>query len=248
MAALITKYAKFLLVPVAIFSFIALNIKALESTSTNFQIHGSAIDSIAGKGTSTSQQNISAGGQTATGISTTTQNAVYSGILYWLAGPAITCTTPLDGQVNNFGTIDNTAIYDATTSSTTISSDGTVYMKVYDDGSGANPGLWKDPDLIESPWATMTDATATLSINMEGYGIMASTTSTNLAINIRYNKASSTNIIGALEQGVGNAVVVASSTNAVSGDVVNIDYKVSVSLTTPGGIYQDIITLVCSSG
>jgi hypothetical protein len=94
----------------------------------------------------------------------------------------------------------------------------------------------------------MTDATATLSINMEGYGIMASTTSTNLAINIRYNKASSTNIIGALEQGVGNAVVVASSTNAVSGDVVNIDYKVSVSLTTPGGIYQDIITLVCSSG
>jgi len=247
MAALITKYAKFLLVPVAIFSFIALNIWAFESTSTSFQIHGSAIDSIAGKGTSTNQQNISAGGQTATGISTTTQNAVYSGILYWLTGPAITCTTPLDGQVNNFGTIDNTAVYNATTSSTTISSDGIVYMKVYDNGSGANPGLWKDPDLIESPWATTTDATATLSINMEGYGIVATTSGPNLVINTRYDRASSTNIVGALEQGIGNAVTVASSSSATNNEVVRVDYKVAVNILTPPGAYQDIVTFICST-
>ena len=159
----------------------------------------------------------------------------------------VSCTTPLDTGTNSFGDIDNTAVYSATTSTTTVSSSGTIYMKVYDNGSGASPGLWKNPDLIESPWATTTDATATLSINMEGYGIMATTSGPNLVINTRYDRASSTNIVGALEQGIGNAVTVASSSSATNNEVVRVDYKVAVAVTTPGGTYQDTVFYQCST-
>jgi len=82
---------------------------------------------------------------------------------------------------------------------------------------------------------------------MEGYGIMASTTSANLAVNIRYGNASSTNIVGALEQGVGNAVTIASSSIAVTDQVVRVDYKAAVNILTPPGTYQDIVTFICST-
>jgi len=153
----------------------------------------------------------------------------------------------MNGQVNNFGTIDNTAVFSATTSSTTVSSGGTVYMKIYDDGSGANPGLWKNPDLIESPWATMTDASATISAGMEGYGIQATDSAGTILINARYDKASYTGWVGALEQGVGAAVVVASSDSAQTSQQVDINYKTTVAISTPGGAYADTVTFICSA-
>jgi hypothetical protein len=156
------------------------------------------------------------------------------------------CTTPLDGSTNAFGTIDNTAVYAATTSSTTVQSSGTAYMKVYDSGSGSDPGLYKAPDLIESPDAAYS-ATATLSAGTEGYGIMASTTGSNLVIHEDYNYASTTNIVGGLQQGSGSAKTVASSSSAVSSEVVNMDYKAAVSITTPGGSYSDSVTISCST-
>jgi len=157
------------------------------------------------------------------------------------------CTTPLDGSTNSFGTIDNSAVYAATTSSTTVESSGTVYMKAYDSGDGStNPGLYKAPDLIESPNAAY-DATATLSAGTEGYGIVASTTGSNLVIHLDYNYASSTNIVGGLKYSVGNAKIVASSSVAVSSEIVNIDYEAAVSITTPGGSYSDSVTISCST-
>lgn len=56
------------------------------ATSTNFEIHGSALDSISGFSTSTNFQNIDAAGQNALGNFSSTTKKIYSGILNWLAG------------------------------------------------------------------------------------------------------------------------------------------------------------------
>jgi len=73
----------FLLI-ILIFCFVVLIAKAFESTSTNFEIHAGDIESIVGTATSSNFQNRSAGGQDATGFSTSTSKRTYSGILYWL--------------------------------------------------------------------------------------------------------------------------------------------------------------------
>jgi hypothetical protein len=61
-------------------------VRAFESSSAKFQIYSSSIESISGTATSNTFQNRSAGGQNATGYSTSTSLAkrIYSGILYWL--------------------------------------------------------------------------------------------------------------------------------------------------------------------
>ncbi len=164
----------------------------------------------------------------------------------------ISCTTPMNGQTNSFGTINSDAIYYATTSSTTMESSGEIYMKVYDSGNTTDkPGLWyvTASSLIESPWATDTDATATLSAagGSEGYGIVATTTGANLVIATRYDYASTSNIVGGLEYGSGAAEVVASSTDPVPVETVYIDYEVTVAVSTPGGTYVDTVTIDCSS-
>lgn len=164
-----------------------------------------------------------------------------------VVGSMIQCNTPMNGQTNSFGTITNTAIAAATTSSTTVSSNGSIYVKVYDQGSGALPGLYKDPDLIESPTAANPgNATDTLQTNAEGYGIMATTTGT-ILIATRYDNASDTDIVGGLKYGAGAAEVLASSGSAISGNVVRIDYKASVAASTISGNYLDTVTLDCTS-
>lgn len=63
--------------------FIVSGAWAFDSTSSNFKIQGSAIESISGKSSSTNFKNQSAGGQISTGISSNL-NKIYSGILYRL--------------------------------------------------------------------------------------------------------------------------------------------------------------------
>lgn len=165
-------------------------------------------------------------------------------------GSIISCDTPLDGADNNFGTITNLAVFRATTSSTTIGSNGSVYMWVYDSGSGVggDPGLKGGAvDLIESPWATVTDASATISAGMEGYGIQATNTAGTMTINVRYDKAYNTTWVGALEVDAVNQQVVASSAGAVSNQQIDVHYKVSVADTTPAGLYQDTVTFSCAA-
>ncbi|MBI5306020.1 hypothetical protein HZB04_00280 [Candidatus Wolfebacteria bacterium] len=79
----------FVLFLLSAFCFLLSASFAFESTSTNFEIHAGAVDSVAGFGTSTSFQNISAGGQLATGSSTVSGGSarrLLSGVLYWLGG------------------------------------------------------------------------------------------------------------------------------------------------------------------
>lgn len=71
------------------FYFLFLDVFAFEATSTSFEIHAGAIDSVAGTSTSATFQNTSAGGQLATGSSTIsggTARQILSGVLYWLFG------------------------------------------------------------------------------------------------------------------------------------------------------------------
>src|SRR3989344_864799 len=117
------------------------------------------------------------------------------------AAASVGCTTPL--STVTFSLLDNTSVFkpdfDATTTITTNNDTGFT-MKVYDSGSGATAGLYKAPDdLIESPWATTTDATATLVAGTEGFGIQATSSTANIVVNPIYSWASSTTDVGALE-------------------------------------------------
>jgi hypothetical protein len=158
----------------------------------------------------------------------------------------VSCTTPDTSTA--FGTIDNTTV--ATSSpdaTTTVSSSGAIYLKIYDAGDGsANPGLYKNPDLIESPNASY-DATATLVAGTEGYGIQATTTGTTLVMRPKFNWVTTTDIVGGIPYGSGNATTVASSASAVSSEVVRVVHKASVNVATPGGSYSDTITYTCTT-
>ncbi len=113
---------------VAIFSFIifviTLNrVGAFDSSSTNFQIKAGDIESIAGSGSSASFKNRSAGGQNASGPSTSTSYKDYSGILYWLY---VANTAPIvdNVQLNSQNPIN---LNEGTTESVSATAD------VYDD-------------------------------------------------------------------------------------------------------------------
>ena len=83
------KNLKVLIASIFIFYFfIVSGVWAFESTSSNFKIQGSAIESISGESSSTNFKNLSAGGQISTGISSNL-NKIYSGILYRLF-PSVT--------------------------------------------------------------------------------------------------------------------------------------------------------------
>lgn len=156
----------------------------------------------------------------------------------------ITCTTPLTSTV--FGTMSNTAVATSTpNATTTVSSNGTVYVKIKDNGDGTtNPGLYKSTattDLIGSADASYTD-TATLAAGTEGYGIQATTTGANLVIATRYLKTGTD--VGGFER---TDQTMASSSAAVSSEVVTVIHKAAVSAANVAGDYSDTITYTCSS-
>jgi len=145
------------------------------------------------------------------------------------------CATALEDAAitNSFGTISNDAVYSATTSTTTITSSGTIYVKVIgaEHGDPLSPGLYStnQSHLIESPNAAF-DASATLAANTEGYGITASTTGT-MGIDVRYNWATGTAsyVVGGLPTTTA-ATVASSGASAVSGEIISIDYLINLSL------------------
>jgi hypothetical protein len=158
----------------------------------------------------------------------------------------ISCTTPATST--SFGTIDNTQVYTSTPNvTTTINSNTSVYVKVYDAGDGTNPGLYKSTSptaIIGSANDSFADE-ATLSAGTSGYGIQATTTGPNLVIAPRFNKTGDN--VGGLEAGSTNAVVVASSSQPVSGEVITVIHKAATSASKPAGDYSDTITYTCSS-
>jgi hypothetical protein len=178
-------------------------------------------------------------------------NVVFRFAIEWSeASIAVTieCTTSLTETI--FPTLDNNAVYtsspNATTTVTTNNSTGFT-MKIYDAGDGTNPGLYKST----SPTSTIGSANdsfvdeATLQAGVSGFGIQATTTSSQITISPRFNKTG--NDVGGLEAGSANAVVVASSSVAVSNQVITFIHKAAVSPTKPPGNYSDTIFIVCSA-
>ncbi|MFH1714107.1 MAG: hypothetical protein ABH831_00735 [Candidatus Nealsonbacteria bacterium] len=164
----------------------------------------------------------------------------------------VSCTTA--NSAISFPTLDNTVIATSTTdATTTIQSSGAVVMTAYDSGDEATyPGLYKNPDLIESPWATTTDATGTIEAGQEGFGMQATNSSgTNVLVEWRYDFATSIAVsqdVGGIMYSAGNASTVASSAAAITEtEVIDITFVAAASITTPGGGYSDGITLSCTA-
>ena len=118
----------------------------------------------------------------------------------------------------------------------------TLYVK--DAGGGGFPGLYKNPDLIESPNAAY-NATATLADGTEGYGIQAATNTAGfgaaLGIPVRYLQTG--NIVGGL---LITNTTIASTTADMSNREVIVTHKAAVGATTPSGSYSDTITYECT--
>jgi len=158
----------------------------------------------------------------------------------------ISCSTNISST--DFGTWTDTSMKTSTpNASTTMScsntgSGCTLYVK--DAGSTINPGLWKDPDLIESPDAAY-NATATLAVGTEGYGIQAATNTagSGAALGIPPRYLQTGNIVGGL---LITNTTIASTTADTSNREVIVTHKAAVAATTPSGSYSDTITYECT--
>jgi hypothetical protein len=156
----------------------------------------------------------------------------------------VSCDTPATST--SFGTIDNTAVYTSSPNvTTTVNSNTSVFVKVSDTGDGTNPGLYKSTSptaIIGSANDSFADE-ATLQAGVSGYGIQATTTGPNLVIAPRFNKTG--NNVGGLE--VSPSVLLASSSQPVSGEVITVIHKAATSATKPAGDYSDTITYTCTT-
>ena len=170
---------------------------------------------------------------------------------------ALTCSvTP---SALSFGTLNTSSVSETTdTATTTISAGGAVRLDIYDWGDNINlaPGLWNStsgPDTIVSPNAA-EDATATLQSGVEGYGIIAATTtagSGTLTTTQRYNSfylsGFDPDAVGGLEWGTGSAVIIASSSAAVDDIEIVVTHKAAISASTLIGDYKDTIIYTCAT-
>lgn len=137
-----------------------------------------------------------------------------------------------------------TASPNASTSMSCPNSSGGCSLYVKDAGGGGDPGLYKDPDLIESPNAAF-NASTTLSAGTEGYGIQAATNTAGsggtLGLATRY-KVTGDAVGGLL---VTNTTI-ASSSAATTGREIVVTHKAAIAATTPSGSYSDTITYECT--
>jgi len=159
---------------------------------------------------------------------------------------AISCST--DVAATDFGTWTDTSIKTSTPNASSTmacaNSSGGCTLYVKDAGGGGNPGLYKNPDLIESPDA-LYNATATLVAGTEGYGIQAATNTAGsgaaLGIPARYFQTGNT--VGGL---LITNTAIANTTATTSGREVIVTHKAAVGATTPSGSYSDTITYECT--
>ncbi len=151
----------------------------------------------------------------------------------------------------SFGTLTTNAVTTAYGSTTIdITSPTTVFVKLYDTGGGGGASLYySGGDNIGSADFTYAD-TATLEAGTEGYGMQATTTGAGsgavITILNRYDNASTTNDVGALEL-VGAEVTMASSTAAVTNRRIIMYYKAAINASHEIGSYLDTLTYTCST-
>jgi hypothetical protein len=159
------------------------------------------------------------------------------------SAPTITCS--FSATSTAFSSLSPSAVSTSSPDITiTVTSSAGFILSVNDAGNGANPGLYKSTAptyLISSPNFSYT-ATATLIAGTDGYGIQATTTNSNISINIRYNVSGDT--VGGLTT---TTITLASSSVAVSSEQITIKHKAAISSLAPTGNYQDTITYSCTS-
>ncbi|GBD34349.1 hypothetical protein HRbin35_00061 [bacterium HR35] len=159
------------------------------------------------------------------------------------AAAPITCT--FSATSTSFSSLSPSAVSTSSPDITiTVTSSAGFIISVNDAGNGTNPGLYKSTSptyLIPSPNSSYT-ATATLVAGVDGYGIQATTTNSNISINPRYNVSGDT--VGGLTT---TTITLASSSVAVSSAQITIKHKAAVSSLAPTGNYQDTITYSCTS-
>ena len=159
----------------------------------------------------------------------------------------VTTTITCDSSPGStaFGTLSSTATSTASPNASTTmactNSGGGCTLYVKDAGNTASSGLaTSDPAyLIPSPNAA-ADASTTLVAGTEGYGIQATTTSTGLTIDSRYDQTG--DIVGGLSL---TDIIIASSTADITDAEVIVTHMAAISEITPPGIYEDTITYSC---
>jgi hypothetical protein len=99
-------------------------------------------------------------------------------------------------------------------------------------------------------------ATSTLQSGTDGYGIKAATTTNGsggeITTNTRYNKYyleafDASDAVGGLIYGTSSAIVIASSTEAVTSKEIVVTHKAAVSSSATPGDYKDTILYTCST-
>ncbi len=161
----------------------------------------------------------------------------------------ISCSTPSGSTA--FGTLSSGSIITSSPNATTTMScanvGGGCTLYVKDAGGAGNPGLATTSPayLIPSPNAAF-DASTTLVIGTEGYGIQAATTTdgsgAQLSVAARYLLTG--NNVGGLT--ITNTTM-ASTSATTSGRVIDSTHKAAISGTTQAGAYEDTITYECTS-
>lgn len=107
--------------------------QAIRASSTSFLVPVSELTSIAGRSTSTNFIHYAAGGQTATGISTSTSFKLWSGILYALFGEAATSSS---SSISISGTVYSDEGVTTATSAIKLAINGSTAYATATNGSG----------------------------------------------------------------------------------------------------------------
>lgn len=173
---------------------------------------------------------------------------------YWNFIPVSTISCATNVSATDFGVLASDTISTSTpNASTTMSCSNTssgCSLKIYDNGNGGGAaGLFDSVSaFIESPDAAF-NATATLTVGTEGYGIQATTTAVGsgggLTIAERYiQKPDQVNLVGGLKLKATPVTIASSAADITTREVV-VTHKAAVSSTTPGGTYYDQIIYEC---
>lgn len=153
------------------------------------------------------------------------------------SGATISCN--LSATSTSFGNLSPSSVITSNpnitlTSSCTSNNGCTIYIN--DRGDFYYPGLYK----ASVPTYLISSSDATLTAGTEGYGIQATTTSSVLILNPKYNKSG--NQVGGLTT---EQIVFASSSTSYNNQSIVIIHKASISNLTPAGNYQDLIIYSC---
>lgn len=155
-------------------------------------------------------------------------------------GATVSCDTT-GGSPTDFGSLTSSAI--GSSSPMTYATTSCTYgagCEVY--ASSTNSALYCPSGGCAGN--SIASADETLTINSDGYGIQAATTTDgtgeDLQIATKYYKDGDT--VGKLEL---TNTLLSSAGGTYSGNVIRVTYKASIDSTQPGGSYSDLVSYAC---